>query len=63
MNKVFKYQYENMLEIYMGDMILKSEEKVYHTIQLKEVIFSQIRNYNMQHNPKKKKKNFWSPRE
>ncbi|PNX57945.1 gag-pol polyprotein [Trifolium pratense] len=52
MNKVFNNEIEDMLEVYMDDMIVKSEEEVDHTTHLKKV-FDQARKYNMRFNPEK----------
>ncbi|MCI27197.1 hypothetical protein A2U01_0048395, partial [Trifolium medium] len=40
------------LEVYMDDMIVKSEEEVDHTLHIKKV-FDQARKYNMRFNPEK----------
>ncbi|CAJ2637946.1 unnamed protein product [Trifolium pratense] len=52
MNKVFNNEIGDMLEVYMDDMIVKSEEEVDHTAHLKKV-FDQARKYNMRFNPEK----------
>ncbi|GAU45958.1 hypothetical protein TSUD_301670 [Trifolium subterraneum] len=52
MNKVFHNEIGDMLEVYMDDMIVKSEEEIDHTIQLKRV-FDQARKFNMRFNPEK----------
>ncbi|CAJ2661849.1 unnamed protein product [Trifolium pratense] len=52
MNKVFNNEIGDMLEVYMDDMIVKSEEEVDHTTHLKRV-FDQARKYNMRFNPEK----------
>ncbi|CAJ2676632.1 unnamed protein product [Trifolium pratense] len=52
MNKVFNNEIGDMLEVYMDDMIVKSEEEVDHTAHLKRV-FDQARKYNMRFNPEK----------
>ncbi|PNX70070.1 hypothetical protein L195_g064715, partial [Trifolium pratense] len=46
MNKVFNNEIGDMLEVYMDDMIVKSDEEVDHTAHLKRV-FDQARKYNM----------------
>ncbi|WJX56033.1 hypothetical protein P8452_41732 [Trifolium repens] len=52
MNNVFRNQIGDMLEVYMDDMIVKSEEENDHTSHLRKV-FEQARKYNMRFNPKK----------
>ncbi|GAU37149.1 hypothetical protein TSUD_293060 [Trifolium subterraneum] len=52
MNKVFHNEIGDMLEVYMDDMIVKSEEEIDHTIHLKRV-FDQARKFNMRFNPEK----------
>ncbi|GAU27977.1 hypothetical protein TSUD_373720 [Trifolium subterraneum] len=52
MNKVFHNEIGDMLEIYMDDMIVKSEEEIDHTVHLKRV-FDQARKFNMRFNPEK----------
>ncbi|PNX93533.1 hypothetical protein L195_g016687 [Trifolium pratense] len=52
MNKVFNNEIGDMLEVYMDDMIVKSEEEVDYTTHLKKV-FDQARKYNMRFNPEK----------
>ncbi|CAJ2674998.1 unnamed protein product [Trifolium pratense] len=52
MNKVFNNEIGDMLEVYMDDMIVKSEEEDDHTAHLKRV-FDQARKYNMRFNPEK----------
>ncbi|GAU42123.1 hypothetical protein TSUD_350970 [Trifolium subterraneum] len=52
MNKVFHNEIGDMLEVYMDDMIVKSEEELDHTIHLKRV-FDQARKFNMRFNPEK----------
>ncbi|GAU46380.1 hypothetical protein TSUD_280790 [Trifolium subterraneum] len=52
MNKVFRGEIGDMLEVYMDDMIVKSHEEVNHTIHLQKV-FEQARKVNMRFNPKK----------
>ncbi|GAU31790.1 hypothetical protein TSUD_22360 [Trifolium subterraneum] len=46
MNKVFHNEIGDMLEVYMDDMIVKSEDEIDHTIHLKRV-FDQARKFNM----------------
>ncbi|GAU49214.1 hypothetical protein TSUD_369830 [Trifolium subterraneum] len=46
MNKVFHNEIGDMLEVYMVDMIVKSEEEIDHTVHLKRV-FDQARKFNM----------------
>ncbi|GAU27461.1 hypothetical protein TSUD_161470 [Trifolium subterraneum] len=46
MNKVFHNEIGDKLEVYMDDMIVKSEEEIDHTIHLKRV-FDQARKVNM----------------
>ncbi|GAU46466.1 hypothetical protein TSUD_402330 [Trifolium subterraneum] len=52
MNKVFRGEIGDMLELYMDDMIVKSHEEVDHTIHLQK-IFEQARKVNMRFNPEK----------
>ncbi|GAU44722.1 hypothetical protein TSUD_88060 [Trifolium subterraneum] len=52
MNKVFRGEIGDMLEVYMNDMIVKSHEEVDHTIHLQKV-FEQARKVNMRFNPEK----------
>ncbi|GAU47643.1 hypothetical protein TSUD_238620 [Trifolium subterraneum] len=52
MNKVFHNEIGDMLEVYMDDMIVKSEEEIDHTVHLKRV-FDQARNFNMRFNSEK----------
>ena len=53
MNKVYdKALLGDILEVYMGDMIVKSQQEVDHAAHLKRV-FEQTRKYNMWLNPKK----------
>ncbi|GAU10607.1 hypothetical protein TSUD_419680 [Trifolium subterraneum] len=52
MNKVFHNEIGDMLEVYMDDMIVKSEEETDHTVHLKRV-FDQARKFNMRFNPEK----------
>ncbi|GAU47137.1 hypothetical protein TSUD_379150, partial [Trifolium subterraneum] len=52
MNKVFRGEIGDMLEVYMDDMIVKSHEEVDHTIHLRKV-FEQARKINMRFNPEK----------
>ncbi|GAU44610.1 hypothetical protein TSUD_241030 [Trifolium subterraneum] len=52
MNKVFRGEIGDMLEVYMDDMIVKSHEELHHTIHLQKV-FQQARKVNMRFNPEK----------
>ncbi|GAU41925.1 hypothetical protein TSUD_25660 [Trifolium subterraneum] len=52
MNKVFRGEIGDMIEVYMDDMIVKSHEEVDHTIHLQKV-FEQARKVNMRFNPEK----------
>ncbi|GAU49235.1 hypothetical protein TSUD_183260 [Trifolium subterraneum] len=52
MNKVFHNEIGDMLEVYMDDMIVKSEEEIDHTLHLKRV-FDQARKFNMRFNLEK----------
>ncbi|GAU10075.1 hypothetical protein TSUD_423040, partial [Trifolium subterraneum] len=52
MNKVFHNEIGDMLEVYIDDMIVKSEEEIDHTVHLKRV-FDQARKFNMRFNPEK----------
>lgn len=49
---LFQSNDTTMLEVYMDDMIVKSEQEVDHVIHLKKV-FEQTQKYNMRLNPKK----------
>ncbi|GAU32517.1 hypothetical protein TSUD_317240 [Trifolium subterraneum] len=52
MNKVFRGEIGDMLEVYMDDMIVKSHDEVDHTVHLQKV-FEQARKVNMRFNPEK----------
>ncbi|GAU45489.1 hypothetical protein TSUD_191080 [Trifolium subterraneum] len=52
MNKVFRGEIGDMLEVYTDYMIVKSHEEVDHTIHLQKV-FEQARKVNMRFNPEK----------
>ncbi|GAU12961.1 hypothetical protein TSUD_191520 [Trifolium subterraneum] len=52
MNKVFHNEIGEMLEVYMDDVIVKSEEEIDHTVHLKR-LFDQARKFNMRFNPEK----------
>ncbi|GAU34629.1 hypothetical protein TSUD_394200 [Trifolium subterraneum] len=52
MNKLFRGEIGDMLEVYMDDMIVKSHEEVDHTVHLQKV-FEQARKVNMRFNPEK----------
>ncbi|CAJ2676946.1 unnamed protein product [Trifolium pratense] len=52
MNKVFRGQIGDMLEVYMDDMIVKSPEELDHVLHLRKV-FEQARKHNMRFNPEK----------
>ncbi|PNX59981.1 gag-pol polyprotein, partial [Trifolium pratense] len=52
MNKVFRGEIGDMLEVYMDDMIVKSHEEIDHTAHLRKV-FKQARKHNMRFNPEK----------
>ncbi|CAJ2662241.1 unnamed protein product [Trifolium pratense] len=52
MNKVFRGQIGDMLEVYMDDMIVKSPEELDHVVHLRKV-FEQARKHNMRFNPEK----------
>ena len=52
MNKVFRSQIGDMLEVYMDDMIVKSHDEIDHTAHLRKV-FEQARKYKMRFNPEK----------
>ena len=51
-NKVFKQQISQNIEIYVDDMIVKSIEEDRHITDLKEV-FGELRKYRMKLNPNK----------
>ena len=52
MNKVFRNEICDMLEVYMDDMIVKSTEEVDHALHLKKV-FEKARKCQMRFNPEK----------
>lgn len=52
MNEVFRNQIQDMLKVYMDDMILKFKEQEKHTTQL-ESIFREVRKHQIQLNSKK----------
>ncbi|MCI36081.1 hypothetical protein A2U01_0057303, partial [Trifolium medium] len=52
MNKVFKEEIGDMLEVYMDDMIVKSAVEMEHETHL-NTVFSKVRRYNMKLNPEK----------
>ena len=52
MNKVFRNEIGDMLEVYMDDMIIKSTEELDHAAHLKRV-FEQARKCRMRFNPEK----------
>jgi len=52
MDKVFKNQIGKNMEVYVDDMVVKSEEVEKHLGDLEEV-FAQIREYNIRLNPEK----------
>jgi ribonuclease HI len=52
MNKVFRGEIGNSLEVYMGDMIVKSPKETDHTVDLKRV-FEQAWRCKMRFNPEK----------
>ncbi|CAJ2634768.1 unnamed protein product [Trifolium pratense] len=52
MNRVFRGEIGDMLEVYMDDMIVKSHEEIEHTAHLRKV-FEQARRHNMRFNPEK----------
>ncbi|CAJ2654489.1 unnamed protein product [Trifolium pratense] len=52
MNRVFRGEIGDMLEVYMDDMIVKSHEEIDHTAHLRKV-FEQARRHNMRFNPEK----------
>jgi hypothetical protein len=52
MNKIFRKEIGDMFEVYMDDMIVKSDEVSYHTCHL-EAVFTRVRQYNMRLNTKK----------
>ena len=52
MNKVFRVETGDMLEVYMDEMIVKSQAESDHILHLKS-IFDQARKCKMQFNPKK----------
>ncbi|MCH79596.1 hypothetical protein A2U01_0000348 [Trifolium medium] len=52
MNKVFRTEIGDMLEVYMDDMIVKSKEEVDHTTHLRKV-FEKARQCKMRFNPEK----------
>jgi hypothetical protein len=52
MNKVFKNQVGEMLEVYMDHMIVKSAHEETHTSHLK-IVFAEVRKYHICLNPEK----------
>ncbi|MCI52325.1 hypothetical protein A2U01_0073569, partial [Trifolium medium] len=52
MNKVFRAEIGDMLEVYMDDMIVKSHEETDHAAHLRKV-FEQVRRCKMRFNPEK----------
>ena len=52
LNKVFKKEIGDMLEVYMDEMIVKLDEQSQHRRHL-EVVFNYVRQYNMRLNPEK----------
>ncbi|MCH82250.1 hypothetical protein A2U01_0003051 [Trifolium medium] len=52
MNKVFRTEIGDMLEVYMDDMIVKSKDEVDHTTHLRKV-FEKVRQCKMRFNPEK----------
>ncbi|CAJ2646924.1 unnamed protein product [Trifolium pratense] len=52
MNRVFRGEIGDMLEVYMDDMIVKSHEEIDHTAHLRKV-FEQARRHDMRFNPEK----------
>ncbi|MCI49743.1 hypothetical protein A2U01_0070987, partial [Trifolium medium] len=50
MNKVFRGEIRDMLEVYMDDMIIKSHEEMDHVAHLRKV-FEQARQCKMRFNP------------
>ncbi|MCI12615.1 hypothetical protein A2U01_0033720, partial [Trifolium medium] len=52
MNKVFRGEIGDMLEVYMDDMIVKSCEETDHTAHLRKV-FEQAKKHNMRFIPEK----------
>ena len=52
MNKVFRNEIKDMIEVYMDDMIVKSRAKIDHAAHLKKV-FAQARQCRMGFNPEK----------
>ncbi|MCI43524.1 hypothetical protein A2U01_0064761, partial [Trifolium medium] len=52
MNNVYRNEIGDMLEVYMEDMIVKSEQEIDHTSHLRKV-FEQARKFNMRFNPEK----------
>ena len=52
MNKVFRNKTDDMLEVYMDDMIVKWTEEINHSLHLKKV-FEEARKCQMRFNPEK----------
>ncbi|MCI47765.1 hypothetical protein A2U01_0069007, partial [Trifolium medium] len=52
MNKVFRGEIGDLLEVYMDDMIVKSHEETDHAAHLRKV-FEQARKCKMRFNPEK----------
>ena len=53
MNKVFRNQIRDMLEVYMDNMIVKSRVDTDHAAHIREV-FAQARQCRMRFNPEKR---------
>jgi hypothetical protein len=52
MNKIFRDEIGDMLEVYIDDMIVKSTEEYQHKDHM-ETVFTHLRHYNMRLNPVK----------
>lgn len=52
MNKIFRDEIGDMVEVYIDDMIVKSAEEYQHKDHL-ETVFTHVRQYNMRLNPEK----------
>ena len=59
MNKVFRGEIKNMFEVYMNDMIVKSQEESHHMPHLKKVL-DQARKCKMRFNPEKCTFSVWA---
>ena len=52
MNKMFAHQIVRNVQVYVDDMLVKSQQEDYHLDDVKET-FDTLRSYNMKLNPNK----------